>query len=70
MVVAVLDGVEVDAGVAFEIGYAKAIGKPIIGLKTDYRTFSKIEEINLMLEVSLVKICRNIDEVLDSLQIY
>jgi len=36
--VAILDGVDVDAGVAFEIGYAKALGKPIIGLKTDYRT--------------------------------
>lgn len=39
VVVAVLDGIEVDAGVAYEIGYAKALGKPIIGLKTDYRTF-------------------------------
>ena len=38
MVVAVLDGMEVDAGVAYEIGYAKALGKAIIGIKTDYRT--------------------------------
>jgi nucleoside 2-deoxyribosyltransferase len=68
VVVAVLDGVEVDAGVAYEIGYAKALGKPIIGLKTDYRTFSKMEEINLILEVPLGRICKSIDEVIDSLK--
>jgi len=66
-VVAVLDGIEVDSGVAYEIGYAKALDKPIIGLKTDYRTFSEIEEVNLMLEVPLIKICKGIDEVIDSL---
>lgn len=63
VVVAVLDGIEVDAGVAYEMGYAKALGKPIIGLKTDYRAFSKMEEINLILEVPTMKICKRIDEV-------
>ena len=67
VIVAVLDGAEVDAGVAYEMGYAKALGKPIVGLKTDYRTFSGMEEVNLMLEVSLIKICRSLDEVIDSL---
>ena len=67
VVVAVLDGINVDAGVAYEMGYAKALGKPIVGLKTDYRTFSKMEEVNLMLEVPLVKLCKNVDEVIDSL---
>lgn len=68
-VVAVLDGVQVDAGVAFEMGYAKALGKPIIGIKTDYRTFSKIEEINLILEVPLMNICKEVDEVISILKI-
>jgi len=36
-VVAVLDGRTVDEGVAFEIGYARALGKTCIGLKTDDR---------------------------------
>jgi len=31
-VVVVLDGVDVDAGVAFEMGYAAAMGKPLVGL--------------------------------------
>jgi nucleoside 2-deoxyribosyltransferase len=66
-VVAVLDGMEVDAGVAYEMGYAKALGKPIVGLKTDYRTFSEMEDINLMLEVPLIKICKSMDDVIDSL---
>ena len=67
-VVAVLDGVDVDAGVAYEMGYAKALGKPIIGLKTDYRAFSKREEVNLILVVSMIKICKSINEVIDSLK--
>lgn len=36
-VVAVLDGADVDSGVAFEVGYARARGKPVVGLRTDYR---------------------------------
>jgi nucleoside 2-deoxyribosyltransferase len=67
VVVAVLDGVEVDAGVACEMGYARALGKPIVGFKTDYRTFSGMEEVNLILEVSLTKICKSIDELTDAL---
>jgi nucleoside 2-deoxyribosyltransferase len=67
VVAAVLDGMEVDAGVAYEIGYATALGKPIVGLKTDYRAFSEMEEVNLMLEVSLIKICKSIDELIGSL---
>ena len=68
VLVAILDGVSVDTGVAFEMGYADALGKPIIGLKTDYRAFSRIEEINLILEVPLIKICENVDEVIDLLK--
>jgi len=68
VVVAVLDGVEVDSGVAFEMGYAVAIGKPVIGLKTDHRTFSKMEDINLMLEVPLIKLCNSIEDVITELK--
>ena len=67
VVVAVLDGAEVDAGVAYEMGYAKALGKPLVGLKTDYRTFSGMEEVNLMLAVSVSTLCRSIKEVIDFL---
>jgi len=68
IVVAVLDGVEVDSGVAFEMGYAVALEKPLIGLKTDHRAFSKVEDVNLMLEVPLIKLCNSIEEVVTELK--
>ena len=37
VVVAVLDGAAVDSGTAFEVGYAYARGKPLIGVRTDFR---------------------------------
>jgi len=36
-VLAILDGVEIDSGVACEIGRAKALGKTVLGLVTDIR---------------------------------
>ena len=36
-VLAVLDGSDVDSGVAAEVGYASAIGKPVVGIRTDER---------------------------------
>ncbi|OPY80540.1 MAG: Nucleoside 2-deoxyribosyltransferase [Syntrophorhabdus sp. PtaU1.Bin153] len=37
VVVAVFDGPDVDSGTAFEVGYARAQNKPVIGLRTDTR---------------------------------
>ena len=37
LVVAALDGVDVDSGTASEIGFAYALGKRILGLRTDFR---------------------------------
>lgn len=34
---AVLDGVDVDSGTAAEIGFAAALGKPVVGLRLDLR---------------------------------
>lgn len=36
-VLAVLDGVDVDSGTASEIGYAAALGKPVLGYRGDFR---------------------------------
>ncbi len=38
MLIAHLDGQEVDAGTAAEIGYAAALGRPCIGLRSDLRS--------------------------------
>jgi nucleoside 2-deoxyribosyltransferase len=64
LILAVLDGVDVDSGVAFEMGYAHALKKQIVGLKTDHRVFSKLESVNLMIEAPLTKLCRSLDEAL------
>lgn len=37
LLVALLDGQEVDSGTAAEIGYAAGLGKPCFGLRTDLR---------------------------------
>ena len=37
-VFAVLDGSDVDSGTAAEIGYAAALGRPIVGWRSDFRS--------------------------------
>jgi len=53
LVVAILDGSDVDSGTAWEIGYAYARGKPIIGIRTDVRDFMDGAPVNVMLEWSI-----------------
>ena len=48
VLVAVLDGPDCDSGTSFEVGYAYALGKPIIGLRTDFRK-SQEKGVNIML---------------------
>lgn len=66
VLVAVLDGADVDSGTAWEIGYAFAKGKPIIGLRTDFRTLGIEGTVNLMIERSVV-LCSNLSELLNHL---
>jgi len=47
-VIAILDGPSADDGTAFEVGYAVALGIPVIGVRTDYRA-SQEKGMNLML---------------------
>ncbi len=39
-VLAILDGQDVDSGTASEVGYASALGKPILGYRGDFRLCS------------------------------
>lgn len=59
VVVAILDGPDVDSGTAFEIGYAFARGKPVIGLKTDRRIFAPDEEVNNMILQAVARLVRD-----------
>ena len=50
IVVAVIDGSDADSGTAWEMGYATALGKRVIAIRTDFRRYSDNELVNLMLE--------------------
>lgn len=54
IVVCVIDGADADSGASWEMGYAYALGKKIIALRTDFRRVGKNEIVNLMLEESAV----------------
>src|SRR5688500_17150549 len=51
LVVAVLDGTDVDSGTASEIGFAYAQGKPVVGLRTDFRLAGENEATPVNLQV-------------------
>ena len=61
-VVASLNGLTTDDGTAWEMGYAHARGRPIIGVHTDWRSRFPDEVVNLMIERSLTQLVRSLDE--------
>ncbi len=50
-VLAIIDGAEVDSGVAWEMGYAYARGIPVIGVRTDFRPGAE-HGVNIMISRS------------------
>ena len=69
VVVANLNGIMTDDGTAWEMGYAFALGKHIIGLYTDWRArFPAPDEVvNLMMQCSMDRLVRSLDELRDAL---
>ena len=58
--VAIIDGADADSGTAWEMGYAAALKKRVIALRTDFRMAGSHERVNLMLEqASLVVTDKN-----------
>ena len=51
-IVAIIDGADADSGTSWEMGYAFALKKPVIALRTDFRRIGHHEHVNLMLERS------------------
>lgn len=47
VLLAVMDGADVDSGAAWEMGYAYAKGKPVLGVRTDYRPGAE-QGVNIM----------------------
>jgi len=62
-----LDGRVPDEGACFELGIAYALGKHCIGYQTDVRNFANGHN-NLMLDMALTSIARNLDELNIELQ--
>lgn len=67
ILVAVIDGTDIDSGTAWEIGYAYAKRKPVLGLRTDFRTLGIEGRVNLMVERSII-LCTSISELLNHLK--
>jgi nucleoside 2-deoxyribosyltransferase len=67
IVISVLDGAHIDEGVAFELGFAFALGKPCVGLQTDARRQLPTGN-NPMLNRSLSPIFQTQDHLLEWLQ--
>jgi nucleoside 2-deoxyribosyltransferase len=70
MLVAVLDGIDVDSGTAGEMGFAYGLGKPVFGLRTDWRMTGDNEAagVNLQLRYFIEKsggaYATSVDEIL------
>lgn len=68
LMVIVLNGICTDDGSAWEMGYAYAKKKPIIGLFTDMRAHTGDAKVNLMLENSMNQICSTLEELESALK--
>lgn len=62
VVVANLNGLTTDDGTAWELGYAYANQKYLIGLHTDWRARFEHEVVNLMIETSLNEMTRSLKD--------
>lgn len=74
ILLAILDGVDVDSGTSAEIGYASAIGKRIIAYRNDFRMAGENEGslVNIQVEYWIYKskgeILRDFDDLLEYLK--
>lgn len=66
IVVAILDGPQVDDGTAWEVGYQYARGGRVIGIRTDFRNAGEApwSRANAMVEFSCVCIVTSLDQLL------
>lgn len=69
LVVAVLNGIEVDSGTAWEMGYAYARAKRLIGYVSDSRRYDPAQQFNPMVINSLNGLAQSLDELEALLQI-
>ena len=70
LMVAILDGPQVDDGTAWEVGYFFSQGKSIVGLRTDFRRAGEGKEskVNLMVECSCLAVASSPDQLISELK--
>ncbi len=70
IMVAMLDGSQVDDGTAWEIGCFFSAGKRVFGLRTDIRRAGETDasRVNLMIECSCCALAGSLDELLANLK--
>ncbi len=61
ILIGILDGICVGAGTSWEMGYAQALGKEVIGLKTDRKLNESISDISVVI-AGAVKIVGSVGE--------
>ncbi|MGD0401438.1 MAG: nucleoside 2-deoxyribosyltransferase [Syntrophobacteraceae bacterium] len=72
LVIALLDGSQVDDGTSWEIGYffaRKSLGQKIIGIRTDFRRAGESEGavVNAMIEGACDRIVRSREELMETI---
>ena len=71
LVIAVLNGSDIDSGTSWEMGYAYGNDKPIIGFLDDIRVYEPLKQLNLMITNSVTNVVNNLEQLataLDSLR--
>jgi nucleoside 2-deoxyribosyltransferase len=67
LVIAVLNGTDVDSGTAWEMGFAYARGVPIIGVVEDIRIQDAKSQVNIVVSQSARLICMTLTALRDAL---
>ena len=69
IVIAILDGTDVDSGTAWEVGYSYVSNKTIIGVRTDFRQRGDDFGLNCMISKSLDFLIEenSMDDIIESL---
>lgn len=72
IVVALLDGPQIDDGTAWEIGFAYGKGIPVIGIRTDFHKGGETKKgcMNAMIEASILALFRSVEELLPALKYF
>ncbi|HOT06392.1 MAG: Nucleoside 2-deoxyribosyltransferase [Methanosaeta sp. PtaB.Bin039] len=70
LLVAILDGAQVDDGTAWEVGFCRGLGVTVIGIRTDLRRAGETGTslINAMVEQSCKSMVRSVEELVQAVR--